>query len=526
MMRWLLALASVGAACLGLALAPASALADHTQISIFQDDEHLIDSSTATVEGTLGILHALGVEEIRVNLEWYTVAPDPLSYTEPQNFNATDPDDYPAGAWAPYDRLVDLAALAGMRVQFNLTAPGPLWAMGRHPPTTRAANHWYPNGLDFFDFVYAVGERYSGSPGDQPRVDNWSIWNEPNQPGWLAPQWAQVKGQEVRESPILYRQLADYAYYGLYFSGHADDSILIGETAPEGDETPGYYTAQTPLPWLRAVYCVNDALQPLRGPAASAEDCPTKGSVSKFVQANHVLFYATGYAHHPYYFFHSPSYSSNDEPNFIPLANLGRLGRFLDGTFHTYGVKRQIPIYFTEYGYDTKPPNPYQVVTPAEQAVWLNEADYMAWSNPRVKSVAQFLLFDSAPNSLYKPNTRDYWDTFQTGLMFANGTPKPALFSYRMPIWIPNPHVAPGASTFIWGQVRPADQSPAQKVEIQWRPAGKGSYRTIAVAQTVTDTGYLTARVKLPGSGFVKLSWTAPGFATIHSRAAPVTVSP
>ena len=510
------------AALLALLL-PAAAQADHGQYSTFQDDQYLVDSSTPVVQHNLQILQALGVQTIRVNLQWNTVAPDPLSRTEPAGFDPADPAQYPASQWTPYDRLVQLAPLYGMQVQFNLTAPGPLWAMGAHPPTTRAANHWRPNPTQFFDFVYAVGLRYDGAAYGEPRVSQWSIWNEPDQPGWLAPQSQKIHGREVAQSPRLYRRLANSAYYGLFFSGHARDTILIGETAPEGyDQTAGFYTALTPMPFLRDVYCVDAGLRPLRGTAAEQQGCPTKGTTADFVKHNEALFRATGYAHHPYYFFHAPSYSAPD-PNFVPIANLGRLTRFLDGTFRTYGVHRRIPVYFTEYGYQTRPPDPYQTVTTAEQAAYLNEADYMAWQNPRVRSVAQFLLYDAAPDPRYTPHQFGYWDTFQTGVLFANGSPKPSLFAYRVPIWIPHPAARLGSSTFVWGQVRPADSLGSQPVQILWRPASGGGYRTIGTAHTTAFTGYVTANVHLPGTGYVKLSWSGPG-GVLRSRPAAVTV--
>jgi hypothetical protein len=508
------------------ALSTAPALADHGQLSTFQDDQYLLDSSTPAVLETLSILHGLGVQQVRVNVQWVTIAPNPLATKAPSGFNPDDPADYPANNWAPYDRLVQDATALGMSVDFNVTAPGPLWAMARHAPTTRAANHWEPNATQFSYFVYALGARYNGAPYGEPRVSTWSIWNEPNQPGWLAPQWRRVHGKQIAESPRLYRSYADAAYRGLYFSGHGRDTILIGETAPEGYEKPGFYTAMTPLPFLRDLYCVDARGRRLRGTAAGALGCPQKGSAAAFVAAHPVLFHATGYAHHPYFFFHAPAVSASD-PNFIPLANLGRLARFLSGAFRTYGVRRQLPIYLTEYGYQTNPPDPYEVVSPAEQAAYLNEADYMAWQNPRVRAVSQFLLFDARPDSRYTAHQFGYWDTFQTGLLYANATYKPAFYAYRMPIWIPSARFRRGTPTFIWGQVRPADRLPtAQRVAIQWRPA-HGGYRTIAVARTAVGTGYLTARVRLPGSGVVKLSWASPdpNSTVLHSRAVVVTAT-
>jgi hypothetical protein len=277
------------------------------------------------------------------------------------------------------------------------------------------------------------------------------------------------------------------------------------------------------MPFLRALYCVDGGYRPLRGNAAKALDCPTKGTAQAFVFGNILLFGATGFAHHPYYFFRPPGYSSPD-PNFVPIANLSRLQRGLDRAFHAYGVNRQIPLYLTEYGYKTNPPNPYVLVTPAQQAAYLNQADYMAWRNPRVRSVAQFLLYDSRPNTKYKPTDFAYWSTFQTGLLFAGGKPKPAYGGYRIPIWIPAPNVRRGARTFLWGQLRPAPHNAPQVAQIQWRPA-RGRFTTIATVTVASGSqGYLTTLIRPPGTGFVRIAWTSARGAHLVSRAAPVKV--
>jgi hypothetical protein len=463
---------------------------------------------------------------------WSSIAPDPLSRKEPAHFAATKPDAYPPGAWAPYDRIVSAAAAAGMSVDFTVTAPGPLWAMGRKPVSERAANHWTPSALQFYYFMIAIGLRYSGTfhaapyaaTAAIPAVTYWSVWNEPNQPGWLSPQWRRYKHHWAMNSPRLYRQYVDAAYLALALTGHttATNTILVGELAPEGYTTPGSYVATTPLPFVRALYCVNRHYKPLRGAAAAALGCHKDGDRATFVKDDPLLFSATGFAHHPYYFFHTPAYRTPD-PNFAPLANIGRLGHALDRIFATYHVKRKIPFYFTEYGYESNPPDPHRPVTLDQQAAYLNEADYMAWRDPRVRSVAQFLLYDAAPDARYRPSQFKYWDTFQTGLAYANGKPKPSLYAYQIPIWVPQTRVPRGGRVFVWGQVRPADRldSP-QQVAIQWR-GQRSQYRTIAHATTAPFTGYLTARVRLPGSGYVKLAWTAPSHVE-HSRAVAVSV--
>jgi hypothetical protein len=494
------------------AMSDASALADTNQISIMQDDQYLVDSGTASTFATLGKMQRLGVQEVRVNLEWADVAPDPTQTSVPTGFDAVNPADYgqDGANWAPYVTLADAAPLFGISVQFNLTSPGPLWAMGTGAPDAKTATHWEPNAAAYYDFVYAAGEEFSGNVPDVTRVSDWSIWNEPNQPGWLAPQWQSVDSKTIPESAVIYRGLVNDGYYALAFSGHttSTDTVLIGETAPEGDNGGSATSSSTPLAFLRTLYCVNARQRPLRGTAATAAGCPTGGKYSDFVHANAALFDATGYSHHPYDFLKTPTYSWTSEPNYAPLSDISRLETFLNQTFTVYGVHRKIPLYFTEYGYETNPPDPHKPVSPAQQADYLNEADYISWKNPRVKSVAQFLLYDSAPNLDYQPDQYDYWDTFQSGLLYLGGKAKPAYAAYRMPIWLPQTHVkAPGTQVLVWGQVRPADTQSSQTVTIQWS-AGHTAWTTIGSAHTKAKTGYYTVHVHLPGSGYVRAAWS------------------
>ena len=78
----------------------------------------------------------------------------------------------------------------------------------------------------------------------------WSIWNEPNQPQFLLPQYR--KGKPY--SPVLYRGLYRAAYNAIRsVSANRKDKILIGETSPRGNVHIVH-----PLRFLRGIACVND----------------------------------------------------------------------------------------------------------------------------------------------------------------------------------------------------------------------------------------------------------------------------
>ncbi|WP_249010318.1 hypothetical protein [Conexibacter sp. DBS9H8] len=530
--------------------------------SIFEDDALLVDQpltpgGNAVVAHTLATLKSLGATRVRVLVIWRGVAPDPTARASPHGFNPADPADYGTG-WSVYDRIDVAAVAAGLKVYFDLTGPAPRWATTAQPPGTNAlaakdAGGFLPSAAAFRAFVTAAGRRYDGHdspPGAAghplPRVSFWSVWNEPNQPGWLAPQQNPVTGHPL--APAVYRSLVDAFWAGMAASGHtpASDTLLVGELAPEGCVTgvpcafaplgPGY-AATPPLPFLDDLYCATPVgagqYQPLSGAAARAAGCPANPVASRFVAAHPGLFAATGFAEHPYSFSLPPNvpFAAPADSGFVPLASLPKLTSALDGIFNAYGVNRRPPLYLTEYGYVTNPPNPDYHVTPAQQALYLDEATYMAAQNPRVAALAQFELEDSNPAVVCgcRPGSRGYWQNFESGLEFLGGRPKPAFAAYRLPIFLPQLEAPtrpapPGGLTTVWGMLRPAPTRRTETAQIQFATAPHGPFRTIATAETRDDSGIVTASVRLPGSGAVRIAWTPPGGPPIDSRAVAVTV--
>ena len=275
------------------------------------------------------------------------------------------------------------------------------------------------------------------------------------------------------------------------------------------------------MPFLRALYCVDPGYRPLVGADGAALGCPQSRGASAFVGINPGLFEATGFAHHPYSFFLAPSARMTDT-NFVPLSDLPRLEHGLDSIFAAYDVGRHLPLYLTEYGYETNPPNPYRGVGPATQAEYLNEAEYMAWRDPRVRSTSQFLLYDALPDTRYRRGSERYWSTFQTGLLYAGGAAKPSLDAYRLPIFVADPVLGSGRSVRVWGRVRPAKLGGSEHAAVQWASHG-GEYRTVATLGATEPSNVLSGEVQVPGSGTIRLAWSSPSGQTYHSRAVGVS---
>ena len=77
-----------------------------------------------------------------------------------------------------------------------------------------------------------------------------------------------------------------------------------------------------------------------------------------------------------------------------------------------YGRK---PLWITEYGYQTRPPDQFFGVSWAKQAQYLQQAYDIVRANPRIDLFTWFLLDDSADP-----------DGWQSGLITVDGRRKPA----------------------------------------------------------------------------------------------------
>ncbi|MDQ3850771.1 MAG: cellulase family glycosylhydrolase [Actinomycetota bacterium] len=517
------------AAALVLAVLPSAAVASRTQESMFQDDPLLVFAPPAQQAKTLDRVRAMGVDRLRVSVFWALLAPASESATRP-NFNAADPAAYPQTPWEAYDRLIRGAQARGIGVNLNPTSPAPRWATAQAPRAEIQKNYG-PVASEFGLFVRALATRYGGGFSGLPRVDYWSIWNEPNQAGWLTPQWSadpRDPNGMIETAPHTYRGLLDEAWAALQGTGHGRDTILIGETAPKGEENDrGITQSLDALRFVRQLYCLDDNLQFLQGTSAEVRGCPVSDPAHAFPAAHPALFHATGYGHHPYELLFAPHRRSAGR-DWVTIANLPSLSRELRRIYQRYAQRTQegrgVPLYLTEYGYQT-PPDPLGVPF-RRQAAYINEAEYIAYRNPLVRSTSQFLLNDDAPVPGIDPqkNPREAWRTFQSGLRTLAGRNKPAYRAYVTPIFVVSARIRRGRRAHVFGAVRPLRGTARRSVRIQWRGRGSKHWRTVG---TRTLGGgprrYLDTRVRVPRSGSLRLRWRN-GKRSVVSRSAAITV--
>ncbi len=194
-------------------------------------------------------------------------------------------------------------------------------------------------------------------------------------------------------------------------------------------------------------------------------------------------------------------------------------GRWTGGN-RTYGSDTRFPIYSTEFGYHTDPPETIaRAVAPAVAAYYLNWSEYISWRDPRVRSYDQYLLID--------PPSANALGGFATGLEFASGIPKATYQAYRLPVYMPVTRGHPGQRLLVWGCLRPAHHLPArshQRVRIEFSPRSGAAFKTIATVPITNPHGYFDLPQVLPGSGVLRLAWSYPDGTTIHSRTVSVTI--
>ena len=537
--RWSRVALGAAVAVAGLASLPATAAASHNQLVIIQDGSDLNNPAAAFQE-----FRQLGANAVRVVVPWFEIAPSPTSKKKP-NFNATDPNAYPAANWATFDAIMRTAAADGITVDLTLSGGAPRWAEAK-PPAAPGQNAafitWKPNAAAYGQFVHAVGTRYSGhftpkgASAPLPAVHFWALYNEPNFGEDLGPQ--AINDSKVLTAPMYYRGLVNQGYNALKATGHAANTILIGEFAAQGFEPgpfpkktgglPGNFGQTRPLLFIRQLYCVDNSFNPLRGSAAKAVGCPTTAAASrKFRSQNPGLFNVSGLSLHPYGQTQSPVSKAGNKVDYALFQDIPQVEATIDHVNRVYGSQKRFPIYNTEYGYITNPPHP-GYVSPATAAYYINWAEYLSWKQSRVQSYMQYLLADPPPIKGVSP-----YNGFASGLEFSNGSHKASYDAFRLPVYMPRTSFSRNNNEEIWGAARPApfvtkDGAGTPTISIQLNG------QTIKTLNVTGSGGYFDTKLKFPKSGTVRLAYTYPSTdsflpmadlgRTVFSRSFKITV--
>lgn len=455
-----------------LASAPV-ALASHTQAVYFEGSSDLLASSTRPQ--AIAQLQALGVKALRIELPWYAVAPGQDSESKP-NFDATNPASYD---WGEYDALVAEADRLHWKVLLTVTSPVPRWATSNK----QAPYVTNPDDLDFEQFMTAVARHYGSE------VSLFSIWNEPDHPAFLRPQFTN-KGRPA--SPRIYRGLYQAGYAGLVAGGIKHPAVLMGETAPTGygrinrrmlrHEGVAHAVLHdvAPLAFLRGMLCLNNHYRKAR-------------SCGKLQTA--------GYAQHAYTLPAGPYYRPPQRDD-VMIGVLGRLSHALNKAAHAHAIPSHLPIYLTEFGVQTLP-NRQLGVSFAKQVQFDAIDEHIAWSNPRVVAFSQYLLKDDKLGGPPGSSVLGGFVGFQSGLETAKGAKKPLYFSWPVPLTVTrHKH-----RYSLWGLIRPASGSTKATILIKRSKHAK-HYTKLRTVRT-NSLGYWHFNSRRHGVAW-RVRWISP----------------
>lgn len=397
---------------------------------------------------------ATGARFVRVVISWQAIAPP----QRPGSWNPADPAD-PAYDWTYTDQMVRRIVAAGM-TPVALVTEAPAWAQGCQLADQPAAV-CRPDPSGFAAFARAAAARYNGDFDGLPAVRYWEPINEPNLSMFFYPQF--VDGKPA--SAALYRPILN-SFYESVHGVNAANQVLGGGLGPI--EVKPYTIG--PMAFTRQLLCMT---------GGNAHPRPDKTSCEGGVHFDifDVHPYTTGGPTH------------RGRPNDVQMGDLGRLQRLLRAAKKAgriIGRFEAVPLWITEFSWDSKPPDPGGLPMAIEKR-WVPEAMYRAWQ----AGVSHFFWYQLRDD----PITSDVptSQSIQSGLYFRGGSfaedsPKPYLQGFRFPF------VAyPGKRLRFWG-VAPGNKRVRVVVEVRrrgkWRRVATSQANAHGVFQGSAGTGY------------------------------------
>ncbi len=371
-----------------------------------------------------------GARLVLTPLRWGDIAPK----REPAVWDPTNPSD-PNYDWEPFDLWVTHAVQAGLTPILQVRG-APLWAQ-RCEGATEIDAPCKPDSAALAAFATAAARRYSGRFGGLPRVRYWQGLNEPNLSLFFDPQFE----GSTPVSPTLYRQLINTFYFAVKGVDRSNVVIAAGlGPIAVRDLTIG------PMRFARLLLCMSGR----RHPHPTGGDCG--GGVHFDIFDIHP--YTTG----------GPTHEGG--PDDVELGDLPKLQRLLSAADRAGRIKgrfRHTPLWVTEFGWDSNPPDPGGLPMTIETR-WTAEALYTAW-RAGVDNFFWFSLRDFPPEP-----SLPFSETLQTGLYFRGGTvsgdqPKELMYAFRFP-FVAYPQ---RRGLFFWG--RTPNSAPG-KIVIQLRGGG------------------------------------------------------
>jgi hypothetical protein len=343
----------------------------------------------------------------------------------------------PAYDFSSLDGPVRDAKAAGLQVLVQINR-APRWAEGKNRPGTGAApaGTWKPRPKALGNFARAIAKRYSGSfrPGGGaalPRVRLWQVWGEPNLFTNLNPQFTEKKGHRPKAfAAAHYRKMLNQAYEGLK-AVHRSNFVVSGGTGPFGDPFVGGRRTP-PVRFWRQVFCLDSKLH---------KRCSARAELDAL-------------AHDPYSVGGPHRAARNRDDATIP--DIWKLKRVVKAAAAHNRIRPRHGTQFwvTEVSWDSRPPDPDGVPV-KKQARYLAETFRLLWKQG-VRDVLWFNIRDQGKGGSYATS-------YQSGVYFRDGRPKPAQRAFSFPFVARSA----GNGVAVWGRA-PA----AGRVKIQRRRNG------------------------------------------------------
>jgi hypothetical protein len=460
----------VAAVITAAVIAPAALSAERMWIGFHDDPVLRFDTER---QSELDVASANNATVLRTLVTWSDVAP-----TKPAS--ASNPFD-PVYRFDDLDEFVRNAQARDMEVLITLWGT-PKWANGGKTP-----NYLPTKMADFQNFARAVASRYSGKLAGYPFVRFFGIWNESNLGTFLTPQF-NAQGQIV--SPAAYAKLAAAGYAGIK-AGSPKALVAVGETSSTGNDKK-----------------------------KTGTDKVSPGKFAELVAKANKRLKFDAWAQHPYPF---PVNLKPTQKVRWPNVTLSSLPQFETSLDKWFG-RKNIPIWITEYGHETKPGEP-KGVTDAQQAAYAPQAIDIARQDPRVELFIWFVLRDSPgspwQSGIYRTSgaakpAQAKWSAAAEPLSAVNGLVKvkagvrsPALTVHARPFCVNNPvgsAVGVSSTTTLAGKtvaLSQAQVSLARDCTIAYKATGltvaKGKTYTVQVDLNTKNGNALTRTITIVG---------------------------
>ena len=476
-------------------------------------------------------MKALGVDYVRVSVLWSVAAENARKgRAARRRFRGRGPEHLPARQLGPL--RPPRARRAGRSASASTsTSPGPA-RRGRTPrrPSASARNRatWKPKRARVRQVRRRRSARATPAPTATrtttartlPRVGFWSIYNEPNQGGWLTPQYERRGGKVIPWSPVMYRDLWYYGRARAGRTGHGEDRgdvVLIGETAPLGSNGDGAELADPPEEVHPRAVLPERQRPPLHGPGghgapllALKQDRPLPrlrvGAPPVHEEA------AAG----PRATARATRSRWPTSPSSARCSTRWRRG--------PSGSRRAWPTIMTEFGYETDPPDPFSGVSlDAAGGVHQRRATTSP-TRTRGSSARRSSCCKRRAAGQGRPPRRPSAAGSPTSPASTSPTARPS--PPPPPTRCRSPCTPAGGAVERLGPAAlPAATAPAAaQVEIQFRPEGGGEFATAGDPVPVTNPlGFFEAQRPAPGPGTWRALWRDPATgATTVSREAVV----